>query len=56
MMASKAPEATPLAREVRSVVDESPPRRSVAEGPLEELDWTCEADKRLERGSVFVYH
>lgn len=50
MTASKAPEAAPLGRDARSVVDEA--RRSVADGPPEELDWTCEADKRLGKMPV----
>lgn len=35
MIASKAPEAAPLGRELKSVVDEA--RRSVAEGPPAEV-------------------
>lgn len=51
MMASKElDEAAPAAgTEVRSVVDEA--RRSVAEGPPLEVDWICEAEKRLRASS-----
>jgi hypothetical protein len=45
MMASKAPEAALLGREARSAVEEA--RRSVAEGPPADVDWTCEAEKSL---------
>jgi hypothetical protein len=44
IMASKAPEEV-VEREVRSDVE--PPRRSPADGPPVEVDWICDAEKRL---------
>ena len=46
MMASKAPEE--FEREVRSDVE--PPSRSPADGAPVEVDWICEAEKRLFDG------
>lgn len=37
MMASNAPDAAPLASELRSVVEEA--SKSVADGPPAEVDW-----------------
>jgi hypothetical protein len=46
MMASKGPlEFAPVERAVRSLVEA--PRRSVAEGAPEALDWICDAEKSL---------
>lgn len=48
-MASKAPEAAPLGRDVKSVVDEA--SKSVADGPPAAVDWIWEAEKSLDRVS-----